>query len=111
MHFFHENLLILVQVWEKTVPNRHIKISHLGSNNGLLPNRQQAIIWTNDGLVRWQIHASPGPNVTYWQIILPFLNQVATAWVITFLLDDISYEHDNISVASGSIFQYTGNNL
>ena len=27
--------------------------SSIGSDNGLVPNRQQAIIWTNDGLVHW----------------------------------------------------------
>ena len=27
----------------------------IGSDNGLAPNRRQAIIWTNDGLVYWRI--------------------------------------------------------
>ena len=30
----------------------------VGSDDGLEPNRQQAIIWTNDGIVHWQIYAS-----------------------------------------------------
>ena len=34
----------------------------IGSDNGLAPNRQQAIIITNDGLVYWGIYASLGPN-------------------------------------------------
>ena len=34
----------------------------IGSDNGLVPNRQQAIIWTNDGLVYWGIYASLGLN-------------------------------------------------
>ena len=29
----------------------------IGSDNGLMPNRWQAIIWTNDGLVQWGIYA------------------------------------------------------
>ena len=34
----------------------------IGSDNGLAPNRRQAIIWTNDDLVHWRIHASLGLN-------------------------------------------------
>ena len=29
----------------------------IGSDNGLSPNRWQAILWTNDGLVYWRIYA------------------------------------------------------
>ena len=32
--------------------------SNIGSDNGLAPNRQQAVIWTNDGLVYWCIYSS-----------------------------------------------------
>ena len=41
---FHWNLFLWVQL-----TNWH---------NGLVPNRRQAIIWTNDGLVCWRIYAS-----------------------------------------------------
>ena len=34
----------------------------IGSDNGLVPNRRQAIIWTNDCLVYWRIYASLGLN-------------------------------------------------
>ena len=34
----------------------------IGSDNGLAPNRWQAIIWSNDGMFYWCIHASLGPN-------------------------------------------------
>ena len=48
-----------------------IELCYLGSNwqyviigldNGLAPNRRQAIIWTNDGLVNWCIYVSLGLN-------------------------------------------------
>ena len=39
--------------------NRHL----ICSDNNLVPNRQQAIIWINDGLVYWPIYSSPGINV------------------------------------------------
>ena len=32
--------------------------SSISSDNGLAPNRQQAIIWTNDGIVYWRTYAS-----------------------------------------------------
>ena len=34
----------------------------IGSNNGLALTTQQAIIWTNDGLVYWRIYASLSLN-------------------------------------------------
>ena len=41
-----------------------------GSDNGLAPNRQQVIIWANDGLVGWRIYASLRPRTEWpelWQ--------------------------------------------
>ena len=32
----------------------------IGSDNGLVPTRRQAIIWTKDGIVYWRIYASHG---------------------------------------------------
>ena len=34
----------------------------IGSDNGLAPNKRQAIIWTNYGLVSWRKYASRGLN-------------------------------------------------
>ena len=42
-------------------------INHIFSDNGLAPNRQQAIIWTNDGRVYWCIYVSPDLN---WLLIV-----------------------------------------
>ena len=36
--------------------------SSIGSDNGLAPNRRQAIIWTNGDLDYWRIYASLGLN-------------------------------------------------
>ena len=46
--------------------------SSIGSDNGLVPNRWQAIFWTNGGLVYWCIYASLGLNELInmlWNII------------------------------------------
>ena len=39
----------------------------IGSDNGLVPDRQQTIIWTNNGLDYWRIYASFGLNELTWQ--------------------------------------------
>ena len=36
-------------------------------HHGLAPTRRQIIIWTNDGIVYWNIYASLGPNVLTFQ--------------------------------------------
>ena len=38
----------------------------IGSDNGLVPNRQQAIIWTNHGLGHSHIYASLSLNEIWW---------------------------------------------
>ena len=40
------------------------QLTNLGSDNGLSPNRQQAIIWTNDSIVSWRIYMSHGSRKT-----------------------------------------------
>ena len=42
----------------------------IGSDNGLVPNRRQAIIWTNAGVVNCRIYASLGLNELIWVITL-----------------------------------------
>ena len=38
------------------------QLASAGSDNGLVPNRQQAVIWTSAGLIYWRIYASLGLN-------------------------------------------------
>ena len=54
--FLHENCCI--HCTEICSQYSKYKFATIGSDNGLVPNRQQAIIWTNDGLVNWNIYAS-----------------------------------------------------
>ena len=64
--FLNENVIISIKISVTFVPKALInKYSSIGSDNGLEPNRPQAIIWTNDGLVYWGIYASLGLNE--WQ--------------------------------------------
>ena len=62
-------------MWPFQVSNE--EETSIDSDNGLAPNRLQAIIWTNDVLGYWQIYASGGfdelnafgkyrPALTHW---------------------------------------------
>ena len=59
------NLFYCSQISLNVVPNGSIKNewSSIGSERGLAPNRWQAIIWSDDGLVYWPIHASSDLDV------------------------------------------------
>ena len=59
----NSNVIILIEISQKFVPQGPIiNIIIIGLDNGLAPNRRQAIIWTNDGLDYWCIYASLGLN-------------------------------------------------
>ena len=61
--FLNENFCTLIKISLKSVRKRQIDNNPvLGSDNGLAPNRRQAIIWTNDGVVWWRIYAFIGLN-------------------------------------------------
>ena len=47
--FSNENIYILIAIPLKFVPKGPINNIPAVSGNGLAPNRQQAIIWNNDG--------------------------------------------------------------
>ena len=50
--------IIFTKISLKFVPQL-TKLS-IGLDNGLAPNRRQAIIWTNAGLIYWRIYAALG---------------------------------------------------
>ena len=52
----------------------------IGSDNGLAPDRRQAIIWTNDGLVYWH------KCVTRPQFIGPYAHESTLAKVMALML-------------------------
>ena len=50
---------IFIKISLKFVPNW--QQPSIGLDNGLVPNRQQAIIWTNaDQIIHWRIYAALG---------------------------------------------------
>ena len=58
--FVYENCCILIQMSLRFIPNQ--QKSSIRTDNGLLPIKQQAITFTNDGLTHWRIFASLGLN-------------------------------------------------
>ena len=57
----------------------------IGLENGLAPNRRQAIIWTNDDPIHWRIYAALGGDE------LRYINGVSLVWwqPITLRNDDL----------------------
>ena len=63
MKVLNENGRIPIQILLKFVPKSLIDYkASIGSGNGLVPNRRQAIAWTNDDPVHWHIYAALGGN-------------------------------------------------
>ena len=55
---WNENVWMPIKISLKFVPRgSNEQYSSIGSDNGLVPVKQQAIIWNNDGLVYWRKYA------------------------------------------------------
>ena len=52
--FLIEKVWISIKISPKFVPKD--PINNMATDNGLVPNRRQAIIWTSDGLFYWSIY-------------------------------------------------------
>ena len=51
----------MIEISLKCVPKGPIdKKQSISLDNGLAPNRRQAIIWTNADPIRWRIYVAPG---------------------------------------------------
>ena len=57
--FANESLVFWLKISLKFVPKVPIQ-PDTGSDNGLVPNRRQAIIWTNADPIHWRIYAAQG---------------------------------------------------
>ena len=73
----HKNTLISIEFhWSWLLQSKRWCVS-VDLDNGLAPNRRQAIIWTSDDLVYWRIYSSLGISVS---VILLILNSIKTWW-------------------------------
>ena len=55
-----ENFCILIKISLQFVPGSSIDNNPAGLDNGLAPNRWQAIIWTNADPIHWHIFVALG---------------------------------------------------
>ena len=77
---FHWNVLLRVQ----------LTATHPGSDNGLAPNRRQAIIWTNADLINWRIYAALVGDELMEQ---PIATNVIDIWLKHFSLKKKHFSH------------------
>ena len=75
---FSNSLLWLgiIVFWFKLYRNLYLNLSNwqkvsIGSVNGLVQNRQQAITWTSDDPFHWWIFVSPSLVLTHWGRVTP----------------------------------------
>ena len=78
MHFLRDDSCILIQISVKFVPRSAINNKGIGSDNSMTPNRRQANIRTNDGVVKWRIYVSFGLSnlITFNTIIFSDLQRL-----------------------------------
>ena len=75
-HWYFTEIYSLESNWQHIIT---------GPDNGLMPNRQQAIIWTNGGLVCWLIYASLGIIELNASSALETYNKIYFYWFIFYL--------------------------
>ena len=74
MHFLNENDRIPIRISPEFVPCSLIdnKPAFFGSGNGLVPNKRQAITWTNADTLNWCIYtALGGDELNHKMLSLP----------------------------------------
>ena len=64
-----ENFEFWLKFHRKLIPRVPLTITSIGLNNGLVPNRRQAIIWTNVHPILWCTYGTNGTELT---LCLPY---------------------------------------
>ena len=67
--------------------------SSIGLDNGLAPNRRQAIIWTNADPMDWRIYATPGGDELTQMFIVSVCKSLSTVWAPKSFILQETYEH------------------
>ena len=80
MHFREWKILYLDKNCTDVCPQgANWQSSSIGLNNGLAPNRRQAIIWTNADPINWRIYATLGDELTQ-MFIVSVCKSLSTVW-------------------------------
>ena len=92
--FVNEKFCILIKISLTFVPKwSNWQSSSIGLDNGLAPNRRQAIIWTNADPINWRIYATlKGGELTHMFIVSVCLS-LSTVWAPKSFIYQETYEH------------------
>ena len=72
--------------------------SSIGLDNGLAPNRWQAIIWTNADPINWRIYATPGGDELTQMFIVSVCKSLSTVWAPKYFIHQETYEHKLLKI-------------
>ena len=67
--------------------------SSIGLDNGLAPNRRQAIILTNADPINWRIYATQGGDELTQMFIVSVCKSLSTVWAPKSFIHQETYEH------------------
>ena len=100
--FWVRNGCILIQISLKCVPGSlNWKKVIIGSNNGLAPNRCQAITWTNDDKILWHHMVSLGHNeLRSCETSNPSAYDETISVLATYSVADISFVSQSLKVSA-----------
>ena len=72
--------------------------SSIGLDNGLAPNRWQAIIWTNADPNNWRIYATLGGVELTQMFIVIVCKSFSTVWAPKYFIHQETYEHKLLKI-------------
>ena len=72
--------------------------SSIGLDNGLAPNRWQAIIWTNADPINWRIYATLGGDELTQMFIVSVCKSLSTVWAPKSFIQQETYEHKLLKI-------------
>ena len=72
--------------------------SSISLDNGLAPNRWQAIIWTNADPINWRIYATLGGDELTQMFIVSVCESLSTVWAPKYLIRQETYEHKLLKI-------------
>ena len=94
MHFREWKILYFDYNFTDVCPQEsNWQSSSIGLDNGLVPNRRQAIIWTNADPINWRIHATLGGDELTQMFIVSVCKSFSTVWAQKSFIHQETYEH------------------
>ena len=72
--------------------------SSIGLDNGLAPNRRQAIIWTNADPINWRIYATLGGDELTQMFIVSVCKSLSTVWAPKSFIHQETCEHKLLKI-------------